>query len=108
MTRAPRTRPRRMPSSVRIPFPLSRRRTRTPWNGTQLRGRRNLFPERKRTSSPSNPLTDLHQEDLTRYTVVHSRSVAVLFVDTRPVDAILFHHDLLGADDPKSFFTVPG
>ena len=46
-------------------------------------------------------------EDLTRYTVVHSRTVAVLFVDTRPVDAIVFHHDLLGADDPKSFFTIP-
>ncbi|MET3951260.1 hypothetical protein [Arthrobacter sp. UYEF36] len=43
-----------------------------------------------------------------RYTVVHSRTVAVLFVDTRPVDAIVFHHDLLGADDPKSFFTLPG
>ena len=41
-----------------------------------------------------------------RYTVVHSRDVAVLFVDTRPVDAIVFRHDLLGADDPKSFFTV--
>jgi nicotinamide riboside kinase len=47
-------------------------------------------------------------EDLTRYTVVHSRTVAVLFVDTRPVDAIVFHHDLLGADDPKSFFRLPG
>jgi hypothetical protein len=46
-------------------------------------------------------------EDLTRYTVVHSRTVAVLFVDTRPVDAVPFHHDLLGADDPKSFFTLP-
>jgi hypothetical protein len=45
-------------------------------------------------------------EDLTRYTVVHSREVAVLFVDTRPVDAIFFHHDLLGADDPKSFFRL--
>ena len=46
-------------------------------------------------------------EDLTRYTVVHSREVAVLFVDTRPVDAIPFHHDLLGADDPKGFFSLP-
>ena len=45
-------------------------------------------------------------EDLTRYTVVHSRTIAVLFVDTRPVDAIVFHHDLLGADDPKSFFRL--
>ena len=44
----------------------------------------------------------------TRYTVVHSRTVAVLFVDTRPVDAIAFNHDLLGADDPKSVFRVPG
>ena len=54
--------------------------------------------------------TGIHSwvDALTRYTVVHSRSVAVLFVDTRPADAILFHHDLLGADDPKSFFTVPG
>jgi hypothetical protein len=26
-------------------------------------------------------------------------------VDTRPVDAIAFHHDVLRADDPKSFFT---
>ena len=46
-------------------------------------------------------------EDLIRYTVVHSRTVAVLFVDTRPVDAIAFHHDLLGADDPTSFFQFP-
>jgi nicotinamide riboside kinase len=45
-------------------------------------------------------------EDFTRYTIVHSREVAVLFVDTRPVDAIVFHHDLLGADDPKSFFAL--
>ncbi|MDQ0636409.1 hypothetical protein QFZ40_004380 [Arthrobacter pascens] len=44
----------------------------------------------------------------TRRTVVHSREVAVLFVDTRPVDAIVFHHDLLGANDPTSFFTLPG
>jgi len=44
----------------------------------------------------------------TRFTVVHSREVAVLFVDTRPVDAIVFHHDLLGANDPASFFTVGG
>ena len=43
----------------------------------------------------------------TRYTVVHSQTVAVLFADTRPVDAIAFHHDLLGADDPKGYFTVP-
>jgi hypothetical protein len=34
--------------------------------------------------------------------------VAVLFVDIRPVDAIAFHHELLGADDPKSFFSLPG
>lgn len=47
-------------------------------------------------------------DGLTRYTVVHSRTVAVLFADTRPVDAIPFHHDLLGADDPRSFFTTPG
>ena len=46
-------------------------------------------------------------EDLTRYTVVHSRAVAVLFVDTRPVDAVVFHHDLLGADNPKARFRAP-
>ena len=53
--------------------------------------------------------TGIHSwvEDLTRYTVVHSRAVAVLFVDTRPADAIVFRHDLLGADDPKSFFSLP-
>jgi hypothetical protein len=43
-----------------------------------------------------------------RYTVVHSRTLAVLFMDTRPVDAIVFHHELLGADDPASYFTLPG
>jgi hypothetical protein len=32
--------------------------------------------------------------------------VAILFVDTRPVGAIGFRHDLLGADDPKNFFGV--
>ncbi|MGO4187386.1 hypothetical protein [Pseudarthrobacter sp. TAF60_1] len=54
--------------------------------------------------------TGIHSwvEDLTRYIVVHSRTVAILFMDTRPVDAIAFHHDLLGADDPKSFFTLHG
>lgn len=54
--------------------------------------------------------TGIHSwlEDLTRYTVVHSRTVAVLFVDTRPVDAVVFHHDILGADSPKSYFSVPG
>ena len=44
-------------------------------------------------------------EGPTRYTVVHSAAVAVLFVDTDPVDAIVFHRDLLGSDDPKSFFS---
>ncbi|WP_354216496.1 hypothetical protein [Arthrobacter sp. UYCo732] len=43
-----------------------------------------------------------------RYRVVHSRTVAVLFVDTRPVDAIVFHHILPGTGDPKSFFSIPG
>jgi nicotinamide riboside kinase len=54
--------------------------------------------------------TGIHSwvEDFTRYTVVHSRTVAVLFVDTRPVDAVVFQHDLLGADNPKSFFSLPG
>jgi hypothetical protein len=53
--------------------------------------------------------TGIHSwvEDLTRYTVVHSRTVAVLFVDTRPADAIAFHHDLLGTDDPNCFFRIP-
>lgn len=53
--------------------------------------------------------TGIHSwlDGATRYTVVHSREVAVLFVDTRPVDAIPFHHDLLGADGPKSFFSFP-
>lgn len=52
--------------------------------------------------------TGIHSwvEGGTRYTVVHSRIVAVLFVDTRPADAIVFHHDLLGADDPTSFFSI--
>jgi hypothetical protein len=52
--------------------------------------------------------TGIHSwvDGLTRCTVVHSRSVAVLFLDTLPMDAIVFHHDLLGADDPKSFFTL--
>lgn len=40
----------------------------------------------------------------TRFTVVHSATVAVLFVDTTPVDAIVFHRDLLGSEDPKVFF----
>jgi nicotinamide riboside kinase len=42
----------------------------------------------------------------TRYTVVHSAAVAVLFVDTDPVDAIVFHRDLLGSEDPTSFFSL--
>lgn len=45
-------------------------------------------------------------EGATRYTVVHSQFVAVLFVDTTPVDAIAFHRDLLGSDNPKGFFAV--
>jgi hypothetical protein len=45
-------------------------------------------------------------EGSTRYTVVHSPSVAVLFVDTTPVDAIHFHRDLLGSEDPKAFFNI--
>lgn len=53
--------------------------------------------------------TGIHSwaEGLTRYTVVHSQAVAVLFVDTRPVDAIAFHHDILGANDRKCFFRLP-
>jgi len=43
-----------------------------------------------------------------RYMIVHSPNVAVLFASTCPVDAVVFHHGLLGADDPKSFFTLPG
>lgn len=45
-------------------------------------------------------------EGSTRYTVVHSTAIAVLFMDTDPVDAIPFHRDRLGADDPKSFFRL--
>lgn len=45
-------------------------------------------------------------EGFTRYTVVHSPSVAVLFEDTEPVDAIPFHRELLGSDDPKQFFPL--
>ena len=45
-------------------------------------------------------------ESVTRYTVVHSATVAVLFVNSFPVDVISFHRDLLGSDDPKSFFTL--
>lgn len=45
-------------------------------------------------------------ERATRYTVVHSPSVAVLFVDTYPVDAIPFNRDLLGSRDPKVFFDL--
>ena len=54
--------------------------------------------------------TGIHSwaKDTTRYTVVHPRAVAVLFVDTRAVDVIQFRHDLLGADGPKSYFTLPG
>jgi nicotinamide riboside kinase len=44
-------------------------------------------------------------EGPTRYTVVCSAAVAVLFVDTDPVDAIVFRRDLLGSDDPRSFFS---
>lgn len=47
-------------------------------------------------------------EGTTRYTVVHSPSVAVLFLDTDPVDAIPFHRDLLGSADPKSLFNFQG
>lgn len=43
-------------------------------------------------------------EGPTRYTVVHSMAVAILFIDTDPVDAITFHRDLLGSEDPKAFF----
>lgn len=45
-------------------------------------------------------------EGTTRFTVVHESSVAVLFVDTTPVDAIPFHRDLLGSEDPKAFFVL--
>lgn len=43
-------------------------------------------------------------ENGSRYTVVHSPAVAVLFLDTTPIDAVPFHRDMLGSDDPKSFF----
>jgi hypothetical protein len=38
------------------------------------------------------------------YTVVRSRTVAVLFADTRPVNGVAFHHDSPGAGDQRSFF----
>jgi hypothetical protein len=41
-----------------------------------------------------------------RCTVLHSQTVAVLFVDTRAVDAIAFHRDHPGAEDPNGFFTL--
>jgi hypothetical protein len=44
-------------------------------------------------------------EGFTRYTVVHSPSVAVLFEDTEPIDAIPFHREL-GSDDPKQFLRL--
>ena len=43
----------------------------------------------------------------TRYTVVHSRTVAVLFVDIRLVDAIAFRHDVLDAADVAGCFKLP-
>ncbi|MET4143883.1 hypothetical protein [Arthrobacter sp. UYCo732] len=43
-------------------------------------------------------------EGPTRYTVVHSTVIAILFMDTTPVDAIAFRRDLLGSADPKVFF----
>jgi nicotinamide riboside kinase len=45
-------------------------------------------------------------EGSVRYTVVHSLSVAILFIDTDPVDATTFHRDLLGSEDPKAFFSA--
>ena len=42
-----------------------------------------------------------------RYTVVHSVQVVVLFAGTCLVDAVVFGHGLLGAGDPKGFFTRP-
>lgn len=44
----------------------------------------------------------------TRCTVVHCPTVAVLFLDTQPVDAIPFHRDILGAENPAAFFTRRG
>jgi hypothetical protein len=53
--------------------------------------------------------TGIHSwvEAMTRCTVVHFCDGSVLFVDTPTVDVIVFCHDILGADDPKTFFTVP-
>lgn len=45
-------------------------------------------------------------EGTTRYTVVHSSSVAVLFKDTTPIDAVVFRRDLLGSEDPRAFFSA--
>ena len=44
-------------------------------------------------------------EGSTRYTVVNSPAVAILFIDTDPVDAITFRRDLLGSEDPKACFS---
>jgi nicotinamide riboside kinase len=61
------------------------------------------------TGSFAEGYTGIHSwlDGPVRYAVVPSRDVAVLFLDTRPVAAIAFHHDLLGADDPKGFFRRP-
>ncbi len=60
------------------------------------------------STSESTPGSIPWTDGLIRYAIVHSRTVVVLFVDTRPVDAIGFHHDLLGGDDPKMFSRFPG
>ncbi|WP_251024605.1 hypothetical protein [Arthrobacter sp. ISL-65] len=43
-----------------------------------------------------------------RYTVVHSRKVAVLFVDTRPVDAIVFPSRPARRRRPEELFQRSG
>ena len=52
--------------------------------------------------------TDSWLDGPTGYSAVHSRDVAVLFLDLWPADAIFFRHELLGAGGPASFFTLPG
>jgi hypothetical protein len=36
------------------------------------------------------------------------RELALLFVNARPTDAIVYHHDGLSSEVPKSFFVIPG
>lgn len=39
---------------------------------------------------------------------MRDRDVAVLILDTWLMDPLVFHHDIIGDDDPTSYFTVSG